>query len=203
MLNDTYITQTYSYYSTIKDLFDDLSLSCHDWRDMNSNVPNFLGKVDYNSSQKFSTNEQLLDLFQHYIIPSYYDSVIEIQAVDEGSDPDTQHAELLGKIYTWCISTLRTYGVVAKLFDENSDKLLEQIKTSTTSTNRSSDTPELSGAWDGDDQVSAIAASSVETSSDPDTLMGRLEDIRKRYKDIMMLWSKDFYRKFLSEVAVW
>ena len=195
-------TCTFSVYTTIQQLFGDLSLPSSTLTQMIPAVPDFLDALDINS-QGFSTNQQLLDLFEQYIIPYYYKSIIDIETFENDTIEPSEHEELLGKINTWCITTLKYYGKLAKLYEDNETKLLDQIKSTSTSTSRDSDVPQLSGAWDGNDQVSTVASASTENLTDNGSMMSRLNEIRSGYRDIMQLWARDFYRNFLQEVLTW
>ena len=191
MLNNRTCT-TFSVYTTIQQLFGDLSLPSSTLPQMLTSVPDFFDTLDLNNNG-FSTNPQLLELFRSYILPSYYKSIIDIETYDDNNPtddagiPPSEHEELLGKINTWCITTLKYYGKLAKLYEDNEAKLLDQIKSTSTSTNRNSDAPQLSGTWDGNDQVSTIASASTENLTDNGSMMSRLNEIRSGYRDIMQL----------------
>ena len=195
-------TCTFSVYTTIQQLFGDLSLPSSTLPQMIASVPDFFDALDLNNNG-FSTNPQLLELFRSYIIPSYYKSIIDIETFENDTTEPSEHEELLGRINTWCITTLKYYGKLAKLYTENENKLLDQIKSTSTSTNRDSDVPQLDGVWDGNDQVSTIASASTESLTDNGSMMSRLNEIRSGYRDIMQLWARDFYRNFLQEVLTW
>ena len=195
-------TCTFSVYTTIQQLFGDLSLPSATLPQMLSSVPDFFDALDLNNNG-FSTNPQLLELFRSYILPSYYKSIIDIETFENDTTEPSEHEELLGRINTWCITTLKYYGKLAKLYTDNENKLLDQIKSTSTSTNRDSDVPQLDGVWDGNDQVSTIASASTESLTDNGSMMSRLNEIRSGYRDIMQLWMRDFYKNFLQEVLTW
>lgn len=195
-------TCTFSVYTTIQQLFGDLSLPSATLPQMLTSVPDFFDALDLNNNG-FSTNPQLLELFRSYILPSYYKSIIDIETFENDTTEPSEHEELLGRINTWCITTLKYYGKLAKLYTENENKLLDQIKSTSTSTNRDSDVPQLDGVWDGNDQVSTIASASTESLTDNGSMMSRLNEIRSGYRDIMQLWMRDFYKNFLQEVLTW
>lgn len=195
-------TCTFSVYTTIQQLFGDLSLPSATLPQMLTSVPDFFDALDLNNNG-FSTNPQLLELFRSYILPSYYKSIIDIETFENDTTEPSEHEELLGRINTWCITTLKYYGKLAKLYTENENKLLDQIKSTSTSTNRDSDVPQLNGVWDGNDQVSTIASASTESLTDNGSMMSRLNEIRSGYRDIMQLWMRDFYKNFLQEVLTW
>lgn len=198
-------TCTFSVYTTIQQLFGDLSLPSSTLPQMLTSVPDFFDALDLNNNG-FSTNTQLLELFTQYILPSYYKSIIDIETFDNDEEEKAltfEHEELLGRINTWCITTLKYYGKLVKLYTDNESKLLDQIKSTSTSTNRDSDVPQLDGIWDGNDQVSTIASASTESLTDNGSMMSRLSEIRSGYRDIMNLWMRDFYRNFLQEVLTW
>lgn len=199
-------TSSYSVYTTIQELFGDLTLHSDTLPEMIASVPQFLGILDSINDNKLTTDAQLLELFGSYIVPSYYKSIIDIEVFDNDDDTtehQPKHEEVLGRINAWCVTSRKYYGKLAKLYTENESKLLDQIKSTSTSTNRDSDVPQLNGVWDGDDQVSTIASASTESLVDNGSMMNRLSEIRSGYRDIMQLWARDFYKNFLQEVLTW
>lgn len=196
---------SYSVYTTIQQLFGDLSLHSDTLPELIASVPQFLEILDSIHDNKLATDAQLLELFGSYIIPSYYKSIVDIETFENGDITEHQpkHEEVLGRINAWCVTTRKYYGKLAKLYAENESKLLDQIKSTSTSTNRDSDVPQLDGVWDGNDQVSTIASASTESLTDSGSMMSRLSEIRSGYRDIMQLWMRDFYKNFLQEVLTW
>lgn len=196
---------SYSVYTTIQDLFGDLTLHSDTLPEMIASVPQFLEILDSIHDNKLATDQQLLELFGSYIVPSYYKSIVDIETFENGDTTEHQpkHEEVLGRINAWCVTTRKSFGKIAKLYTENESKLLDQIKSTSTSKNRDSDVPQLSGDWDGDDQVSTIASASTESLTDSGSMMSRLSEIRSGYRDIMQLWARDFYKNFLQEVLTW
>lgn len=83
---------------------------------------------------------------------------------------------------------------------QTSGKLLDGIRSTSKSVNKSSDTPEVDGDWDTDAQLSAIAASSTETVSDSASLIDQLDAIRKKYTDLFEGWADLFRAKFTQEM---
>ena len=196
---------SYSVYTTIQDLFGDLTLHSDTLPELIASVPQFLGILDSIHDNKLATDQQLLELFGSYILPSYYKSIVDIETFENGDTTEHQpkHEEVLGRINAWCVTTRKSYGKIAKLYTENESKLLDQIKSTSTSTNRDSDVPQLDGDWDGYDQVSTVASASTESLMDNGSMMSRLNEIRTGYRDIMQLWARDFYKNFLQEVLTW
>ena len=199
-------TSSYSVYTTLQELFGDLTLHSDTLPEMIASVPQFLSILDSIHDNKLATDQQLLELFGNYIIPSYYKSIVDIETFDNDDDTtqhQPKHEEVLGRINAWCVSSRKYYGKLANLYTENESKLLDQIKSTSTSTNRDSDVPQLDGNWDGYDQVSTVASASTESLMDNGSMMSRLNEIRSGYRDIMQLWMRDFYKNFLQGVLTW
>ena len=196
---------SYSVYTTIQQLFGDLTLHSDTLPEMIASVPQFLGILDSIHDNKLSNDAQLLELFGSYIIPNYYKSIVDIETFENGDTTEHQpkHEEVLGRINAWCVTSRKYYGKLAKLYTENESKLLDQIRSTSTSTNRDSDVPQLEGDWDGIDQVSSVSSASTESLVDNGSVMNRLNEIRNGYRDIMQLWARDFYKNFLQEVLTW
>ena len=197
---------SYSVYTSLQDLFGDLTLHNDTLPALIDSVPQFLGILDSIQDNKLATDQQLLELFGSYILPSYYKSIVDIETFENGDDTtqhQPKHEDVLGRINAWCVTTRKSYGKIAKLYTENESKLLDQIKSTSTSTNRDSDVPQLDGDWDGYNQVSTVASASTESLMDNGSMMSRLNEIRTGYRDIMQLWARDFYKNFLQEVLTW
>ena len=196
---------SYSVYTSLQDLFGDLTLHSDTLPDMIASVPQFLEILDTIHDNKLATDQQLLELFGSYIIPSYYKSIVDIETFENGDTTENQpkHEDVLGRINAWCVTTRKSFGKIAKLYTENESKLLDQIKSTSTSTNRDSDVPQLDGDWDGYDQVSTVSSASTSSLTDNGSMMSRLSEIRSGYRDIMLLWARDFYKNFLQEVLTW
>ena len=195
---------SYSVYTTIQQLFGDLTLHSDTLPEMIASVPQFLSILDSIHDNKLAADPQLLELFESYIVPSYYKSIVDIETFENGdTEHQPKHEDVLGRINAWCVTTRKYYGKLAKLYTENESKLLDQIKSTSTSTNRDSDVPQLDGDWDGYDQVSTVASASTESLVDNGSMMNRLSEIRSGYRDIMQLWARDFYKNFLQEVLTW
>ena len=197
---------SYSVYTSLQDLFGDLTLHNDTLPALIDSVPQFLGILDSIHDNKLATDQQLLELFGSYILPSYYKSIVDIETFENGDDTtqhQPKHEDVLGRINAWCVTTRKSYGKIAKLYTENESKLLDQIKSTSTSTNRDSDVPQLDGDWDGYNQVSTVASASTESLMDNGSMMSRLNEIRTGYRDIMQLWARDFYKNFLQEVLTW
>ena len=197
---------SYSVYTSLQDLFGDLTLHNDTLPALIDSVPQFLGILDSIHDNRLATDQQLLELFGSYILPSYYKSIVDIETFENGDDTtqhQPKHEDVLGRINAWCVTTRKSYGKIAKLYTENESKLLDQIKSTSTSTNRDSDVPQLDGDWDGYNQVSTVASASTESLMDNGSMMSRLNEIRTGYRDIMQLWARDFYKNFLQEVLTW
>ena len=196
-------TSSYSVYTTIQELFGDLTLHSDTLPEMIASVPQFLGILDSIHDNKLATDAQLLELFGSYIIPSYYKSIVDIETFDNDEDTtqhQPKHEEVLGRINAWCVTSRKYYGKLAKLYTENESKLLDQIKSTSTSTNRDSDVPQLDGDWDGYDQVTTVASTSTTSSTDIGSMMNRLSEIRSRYTAIMQLRMRASYQNLSPQL---
>ena len=76
-------TSSYSVYTSIQDLFGDLTLHNDTLPELIASVPQFLGILDSIHDNKLATDAQLLELFGSYILPSYYKSIIDIETFED------------------------------------------------------------------------------------------------------------------------
>lgn len=190
----------YSYYSTLQDIFLDSDLTANTLIEGINSASDFVNIISTYIPDGIEDVPKLVELFKKYIIPRCWDSVVDITTSE---DLITNHEDFFGNLAEWVVSSEDKYLPILQNWDANKDKLMDKLRTTTEGTSRASDTPEVSGAWDGNDQLSSIASSTTTTTTDSGTVMNQLNDIRKRYRSIMQEWADSFIDRFTMEVLTW
>lgn len=190
----------YSYYSTLQDIFLDNDLTANTLIEGINSASDFVNIISTYIPDGIEDVPKLVELFKKYIIPRCWDSVVDITTCE---DLITNHESFFGNLAEWVVSSEDRYLPILQNWEANKDKLMDKLRTTTEGTSRASDTPEVSGEWDGNDQLSSIASSTTTTTTDSGTVMNQLNDIRKRYRSIMQEWADSFIDRFTMEVLTW
>lgn len=172
----------YSYYSTLQDIFLDNDLTANTLIEGINSASDFVNIISTYIPDGIEDVPKLVELFKKYIIPRCWESVVDITTCE---DLITNHESFFGNLAEWVVSSEDRYLPILQNWEANKDKLMDKLRTTTEGTSRASDTPEVSGEWDGNDQLSSIASSTTTTTTDSGTVMNQLNDIRKRYRSIM------------------
>lgn len=132
-------------------------------------------------------------LMKEYILPSCWNMKVEVSDVE-----DTKGYVFLGEFIHFLNSTKDKYGVLLDAYEQNKEHLMEYTKNVVDSTTTSNDTPQDEGSdWNDDLHVSAVGRTSTESTSTGGSLvLDQLAAINSRYKNIYMLWSKEFVKQF-------
>lgn len=162
----------------------------------------------FSNTQEPRTQEDeiSLDLFrmiyrrywQHYV--GSIDS--EHPTEDEEYEFVDQFVFKLTNIY---VQTKDRYMTLVKAYKSEQAKLLDGIKTTTIGVGKFNDTPQniIDGDEFGDNQhISNITKSTAEAISDADTKINRLDEITRKYRNIMMDWTNEFDGLFIESENV-
>ena len=114
----------------------------------------------------------------------YYDDVEDMQA---------ELSQTLLRITAYLMKTEKRYGKIIELYKENEAKLMDKL--SVVSSTKFNDTPQDGGNFTDDDHVTN--ATETKTESDPNTIIGRLNEVKNKYRDLYTEWLNDFIRTFI------
>ena len=112
---------------------------------------------------------------------------------DNEEEKNIEMSKMLLRITSYINKTEKKYGLVINLYKENENKLLDKIAV--ISNTKYNDTPQDGGNFEDDDHITN--ATETKTESDPDTIIGRLNEIRSKYRDLYNDWLNDFIKKFV------
>ncbi len=193
------------YYYSLYDVFADSGCADQGVDEDNQYVAMHAGEVvkKVNEWKQDAESENLTDdemrylgkLIAEFIIPGSYKSVVEIRGKET-----TEHGLFWSKFILFVNSSLDRYSTILKYYEDNRDKLMNQIMSKTTSTNKSNDTPQGTGDFSDDAHVSLLDQGEVVSKSDGDTPIARLKEIVSSYKSIYQLWYNEFKRAMVYNI---
>lgn len=134
-------------------------------------------------------------LWDQYVVPfnlKEYITFKDDEELDESDDVEFQNWMRL-----YCVrlrSTFDRYKKMLDLYDAEKSKLLDGVKASNTV--RFNDTPQNGGDFSVDSYTSTYTK--TETETDLTTVMARLDEIERLYKDVYKNWASEFRDLFFS-----
>lgn len=111
--------------------------------------------------------------------------------------------EFLIRLLNKAVETVNYYLNLMTIYENEKNNLLNQVQTSSSSTNKYNDTPQnnnSSGTFEGDNYLTNYSKYESQTSTDFDTIMGRIEEIQQKYRNIFSDWVNEFRSIFYEEV---
>ena len=152
-----------------------------------------LSKVNFTAAPYFTETDESATCFQIYIWPRFYQEAIIYIDSDEDEDFVQKFCRTkVGQIHAWLRASSDKYSLLIKNLENNKQKLLDDVKSSSTS--RFNDTPQNSGDFSDDPHTSTVTK--TENSSNVSTMMARLNEIEDNIKQLYLDWSNEF-RKFI------
>lgn len=145
-----------------------------------------------------ATDTFVEQFMRYYVIPKTFNNNCFV-TVEEEPENDLRYYVFLGNLANWLNSSSERYTMIIKGWQQYSvDDMLAPISTKTTTNNKQADIAQTDydATWDGKDQLSSITASEVNTESDSGTVLSRLEELRRKYKDLYMAWLKEYEERF-------
>ena len=91
------------------------------------------------------------------------------------------------------------YLKLLEVYETAKNQLLDPVNIVSNGLTRFNDTPQDEGDFANDEHTTNLTEDSRTTSNDLDTKMGRLSEIEKNYRNILLDWSNEFESIFLEE----
>lgn len=131
-----------------------------------------------------------------------YDDIIfvtdkETLTVDEAKKLATDFGN---KFYAIWNDTKTYYEKLLDVYTAQESKLFDKLSTTTDSNSRFNDTPQNGGSFDDDEHTTNITNNSSTTSIDPGTMMERIDEVRRKYRDTYSDWAEQFSKLFVSHL---
>lgn len=181
----------YRYYYTLRDLAhystDRASGAITD----NEGIYDFIKTID---DEIIGTDDTYTKtLWKDYIYPRYYkckvcycDGGYTEPEDDDDIVLDMQY-EFVGKIYAWLMASKERYEKLLVLYTSKENNLLDKLKS--TNTVIFNDTPQSSSP-DTDTYITNYTKS--ETTSDPNTVIGMLDEVKQKLNSLYEEWANEF-----------
>ena len=118
---------------------------------------------------------------------------------DSESYPATPAKNFLAKLIYVLEMTTPRYTTLINSYEESKENLLNPVIIKTTGINRFNDTPQDEGDFANDSHTTNLTEIENKTENDADTAMGRIREIEENYKNLLLIWSREFESLFLSE----
>lgn len=175
-----------------------------------SDLSGFLGEVCITYFTKTDTTEKsIIDELVREVYARFYDHYVF----------GTCNHILDGRVYIQAYSSkivfLRTrftsifnqtydrYMNLLKTYNSQLSKLLDSVKTKSTGVGKFSDTPQneiVNGDEFGDNgHISNLTKSENETETEFDTKMGRIDEIQRKFRNVLKDWTEEFSGLFIEE----
>lgn len=150
----------------------------------------------------YEANRSLYDELNSYLINRYlYELILSIEYLD----PSNLNLLIEEYMKEWCYSflsilrqTYKRYTLLLKLYDDTRNKLLDPIKSETGLDSRFNDTPQDEGAFDDATHNTNVSQTKGIVKNDRDTIIERIDDITKKYRNLLHDWSDEFRGIFIE-----
>lgn len=140
------------------------------------------------------------ELWQSIIARYYDDYAIMISEYDDTIPSLTW--EIISPFFNKLINTIeRTkdyYLTLLNIYNNQKNNLLNQVKSISTNTTRFNDTPQNGGEFENDNHTSEFTKVNNSIESDVNTLMYRINEIQKLYRNVMKDWVGEFEKLFIE-----
>lgn len=140
------------------------------------------------------------DLWQS-IIARYYDDYAIMVSEDDDTIPSLTW-EIISPFFNKLINTItRTkdyYLTLLNIYNNQKNNLLNQVKSISTNTTRFNDTPQNGGEFENDNHTSEFTKVNNSIESDVNTMMYRINEIQKLYRNVMKDWVDEFEKLFIE-----
>ena len=159
-----------------------------------------------NTEQQVDADKLPLELFQMLYRRYWTHYVANIEKENPTEDDVLSIArEFVIRLTNIFVQTKDRYITLLNVYASEKNKLLDGIKTTTIGVGKFNDTPQniIDGDEFGDNQhISNITKSTAEAISDADTKINRLDEITRKYRNIMMDWTNEFDGLFIESENV-
>ena len=170
----------------------------------------FLGTACALYFTKTDTTEQgIINKLLTEIYARYYDHYVFAteEEILSGTNYTTEFETALSLFRTRFTSifnqTYDRYMNLVKTYQSQLSKLLDSVKTKSTGVGKFSDTPQnaiVNGYEFGDNgHISNLTKSENETETEFDTKMGRIDEIQRKFRNILKDWSEEWNGLFIED----
>lgn len=110
--------------------------------------------------------------------------------------------EFIGKVVMIIVQTYDRYAELLKMYQDNKAQLLASVKISTDSVGQFNDTPQnvqdVEEEFGDNSHISNLTKSKQDVTSDVKPIMDRIDDINRKYRNLIRDWTNEFDGLFLE-----
>ena len=143
----------------------------------------------------------LSDLFT-LVYERFYDHFAFESEHSELRDATEEITKLQVNMVSIITQTYERYSTLLGLYASEKSKLLDGITTTTQGVGQFNDTPQNIQTsvdnYTGDSHITNISKSSAVATSDADTKIARLDEITRKYRNLLKDWSDEFEQIFIE-----
>lgn len=184
-----------NYFYSLEDCMESCSLESFPYVE----TEQFTDLIQLFEITNVPNNEIRNNLWMEFYALFYKHNVIKIEKECDEMTPNND--EVKNKFKEWfikfCSLVQRTspyYETLLKTYDDNKNNLLNQVKSLTNSLNKFNDTPQIAGDVESDSFTTNLTKSSIEVSSDINTLMSRINEIQIHYRNLLKDWINELMK---------
>ena len=139
-------------------------------------------------------NARILRTFLvRYLFPKYWDAFMLPYGNEDTQEEKTRvYHVFFNKFMQLMIATFHKYVPIIKLYEDKQSSLLDRVESVSEGVSRFNDTPQDGGDFSDDAHTTNISKSESSTSSDFETPMKRLREIRDEFENLYNAWASDF-----------
>ena len=200
------VVQRCSIQPTESDVY---SLAPYEDVDELSDLDLFLGTACKSCFTKTDTTEKaIVDKLIAQIYARFYDHYVfftQDQIVENGAytrEYNDRYVLLRSRFTSTFVLTEDKYLYLLKTYKNQLSTLLDKVKTKSTGVGKFNDTPQneiVNGDEFGDNgHISNLTKSENETETDFDTKMGRIDEIQRKFRNLLKDWSDEFSGLFVE-----
>ena len=135
------------------------------------------------------------------IIARYYDDYVIMISEDDDTIPSLTWENIspfFNKLINTITRTKDYYLTLLNIYNNQKNNLLNQVKSISTNTTRFNDTPQNGGEFVNDMHTSEFTKVNNSIESDVNTLMYRINEIQRLYRNVMKDWVDEFEKLFIE-----
>lgn len=145
----------------------------------------------YNPTGEAENRKILLEFLVQYLFPKYWFLYV-YPCGDSESDSAKVYKSFFNRFSQLIIATWGKYAPIIKAFKEKEGNLLARLGSESTNLTRFNDTPQNTGDFKDEAHTTTATQSTNETSSDYETPINRLAEIREKFENVYNAWAQDF-----------
>ena len=145
--------------------------------------------------------EPIINELWQSIIARYYDDYVIMISEDDDTIPSLTWENIspfFNKLINTITRTKDYYLTLLNIYNNQKNNLLNQVKSISTNTTRYNDTPQNGGEFVDDKHTSEFTKVNNSIESDVNTLMYRINEIQRLYRNVMKDWVDEFEKLFIE-----